>query len=145
MGPLHGFSATPYLLDKLRAAGIGENSVELVDFDHSGMIHTLVEAETVVRHVKKKGWKSLAIVAPAFHLVRAALTTASVALREYPELQLVPYAGSPLIWEEASAHSQGMVGVRAEFLKSELTRIERYSRKGDIAPLRDLEEYFVRS
>merc|ERR1719311_770162 len=109
------------------------------------MIHTLIEAETVVRLAKAQRWQSLVVVAPSFHLARAAMTTASVVLREYPTLRLHSVAGDALPWQEQAAHSQGMVGVRADFIRSELDRIINYTRKGDIEPWEQVELLFAGS
>lgn len=127
------YGATALLLQKLEAAGISRSCIELGSFDHSGMIHTLVEARSVVQHAKARGWQSLAVLAPSFHLPRAAMTLASEAMREYPDLRLYPFAGDNLPWHERAQHSQGMVGVRSDFIKSELDRIVRYTNTGDIA------------
>lgn len=140
-----GYGATAGLLKELEKAGMARDRIELADFDHSGMIHTLVEAETVVRHAKSRAWRSLAVLAPSFHLPRAAMTTASVALREYPELRLYPVAGAAQPWQEEAAHSQGMLGVRVDFIDTEIERIVRYTGKGDIAPWDQLEKLFTAS
>eukprot|EP00929_Paragymnodinium_shiwhaense_P108745 TRINITY_DN75078_c0_g1_i1.p1 TRINITY_DN75078_c0_g1~~TRINITY_DN75078_c0_g1_i1.p1 ORF type:complete len:301 (+),score=74.43 TRINITY_DN75078_c0_g1_i1:60-962(+) len=144
--PLTGdFGSAPLLLEKLQAAGVGRQQIELVDFDHSGMIHTLIEAETIVRHAKRRGFRSLAVLAPAFHLLRSAMTTASVAMKEYDDLRVYPLAGVPLSWQEASQHSQGMAAsTRAAFINTELSRIHAYTEKGDIAAWEQIEEFFAR-
>lgn len=141
----NGFGAGPALLQRLKDFGVPQSAVEVAPWDHQkhGMIHTLIEAELAVRHAKAQGWRSLVVVAPPFHLPRAALTAASVAYREAPELRVLPFPGAPLPWEAQAVHSQGMVGTRLEFLDAELARIERYTAKGDIAPWDELEERFV--
>lgn len=141
-----GYGGGPAMLKKLLEHGVPRSSIEVQPYDHKGlkMIHTLFEAELAVRYAKAQGWKSLLVVAPSFHLPRAAMTTASVALREAPDLRVLPYAGAPLCWEESAVHSQGMVGTRLDFLESEMERIERYTEKGDIAPWDQLEKRFER-
>lgn len=143
----NGFGGGPMYLATLYSSGISQSMIELVAFDHATipMIHTLVESELVVRHAKVQGWRSLLAVAPPFHLPRAAMTMASVCAREYPELDVIPFAGAPLPWDEPAVHSQGVLGTRAEFLDGELERIERYTAKGDIAPWAQLEERFRRA
>lgn len=138
-----GYGATPALMAALANVGIGSTSVEVAHYDHSAGINTLTEAEALVSHVKMKGWRSLAVVAPSFHLPRAAMTVASVARKSLPELLLYPVAGGPLPWQEQGAHSQGMLGIRADFIDSELDRIVRYTTKGDISPMAELEAYFA--
>lgn len=141
--PLPNFGAAPLLLEKFHAAGIPRDNIEMVTFDHSGTVHTLNEAEHVVRFVKERGWGSIVVVAPAFHLPRAVMTIASVALREYPRLRVHPLAGGPLPWHERARHSQGMEGLRLDFIDSEFDRILRYTAKGDIASWNELEAYFA--
>lgn len=139
------YGATRLLLQKLEAAGVSRDSIELGPFDHSGMIHTLNESRTVVQHAKAKGWRSLAVLAPSFHLPRAAMTLASEVLRQYPDLRLHPFVGDSLPWQEEAQHSQGMVGYRSDFIRSELDRIVRYTKNGDIEAWTRLEEFFVGS
>jgi len=143
----NNFGGGPLLLEKLHMAGVSPCQVEVVPWDHDRDtgIHTLMEAQLVVRLAKGRGWRTLVLAAPPFHLVRAAMTTASVALREFPSLQICTLAGSPLTWEEEAVHSQGMLGTRLEFLDAEMERIERYTAKGDIAPADELASYFVRN
>lgn len=131
----------------MRAADIRSPQilVEAWDYDAHPMVHTLAEAELVVRLAKRRGWRTLLVVAPSFHLPRAAATTASVSMREHAELRVFAHPGAPLPWEEEARHSQGMRATRSEFLDSELDRIERYMVKGDIAETDALEARFTRS
>lgn len=140
----NGFGAAALLRRRLYESGIATNKIDLVAFDHDKlpMIHTLVEAELAVNHAKEKGIRSLLVVAVPFHLPRAAMTAASVALRRFPELRIYSQPGAPLAWRETAVHSQGMVASRLEFLDAEMDRIERYTAKGDIAPIGDLEPRF---
>lgn len=143
----NGFGGATKLLACLQSAGIPPSNIELVPFDYAAnpMLHTLVESQLVVRHAKARGFRSLIVAAPAFHLPRAAMTVASVCARECPGLEVFPLAGAPLPWEESSVHSQGLIATRMDFLEGELGRIERYTAKGDIAPWGELEERFRRS
>lgn len=140
-----GYGGTAYLLRELKKAGLETQAIDVVDFDHSGMVHTLVESETAIQHARKRGWRSIVLVAPAFHLLRASLTAATVALRVYPELRLHPFPGAALPWYEEAQHSQGIFGTRGDFIEGELDRIVRYISKGDIAPLSTLGAFFAAS
>eukprot|EP00933_Yihiella_yeosuensis_P027037 TRINITY_DN20971_c0_g3_i1.p1 TRINITY_DN20971_c0_g3~~TRINITY_DN20971_c0_g3_i1.p1 ORF type:complete len:252 (-),score=48.16 TRINITY_DN20971_c0_g3_i1:128-883(-) len=144
IGIPNGYGGATTLLASLNEANVPMSQVDLVPYDHEThrMVHTLVEAQCAVRHAKKKGWKSLLVVAPPFHLLRASMTTASVAAREAPDLSIHAFAGCPLAWEETAVHSQGMVGTRHEIFDSEMMRIERYTEKGDILPWAELEKMF---
>mmetsp|Transcript_588 Transcript_588/g.1355 ORF Transcript_588/g.1355 Transcript_588/m.1355 type:complete len:257 (-) Transcript_588:172-942(-) len=145
-GPLqHGFGGKPLLEQKLLSKGIQRRQMEFLPFDYSSgsYVNTLVEAQLVVQHAKAMGWRRLVVAAPSFHLPRAAMTTASVARVQYPELEVYPFVGAALPWEGQALHSQGMQGSRLDFLSSELERIEKYTAKGDIAPSEILEQYFI--
>jgi len=132
--PIQGFAGSSLFLRRLSELGIPESRIDLVDFDyeHNSVANTLTESEVVVRHAKDRGYQSMIVAAPSFHLVRGVMTMASVAMREYTPFRIFPCPGEPLPWDEESRHSQGMVGTRAEFIESDLSRIERYTAKGDI-------------
>ena len=67
------------------------------------------------------------MVAPALHILRAWVTTISVAMREYPALKVYAIQGAHLSWNEHAVHSQGKAdGTRSELLFGEIERIEKY-------------------
>jgi len=66
-----------------------------------------------------------------------------VASREHPELKIYPLPGTPLPWTAKAMHSQGMSGVRADFIDTEMDRMRRYTAKGDILPHGELERFFA--
>ena len=141
----NGYGGWAHLRERLTSEGIPLSQFEIVpwDYERDRMLHTLVESENVVRFCKRQGWSSLLVVAPPFHLPRAAITMASVAMRELPELRVYPVPGAPLRWAEASVHSQGMKGTRLDFLDSELARISTYTAKGDLEPADALLHFFA--
>ena len=69
----------------------------------------------------------------------------SIALEEYPELLLYSSPGPALPWQEKVVHSQGtLTGTRSEIIHSELERIERYQKKGDLAQTEAILAYLDR-
>jgi len=66
----------------------------------------------------------------------------SVALKEYPDLQVYAIAGESQPWGEHAVHSQGLVtGSRASFIDGELERIEKYTDKGDLVAAAEVWAY----
>jgi hypothetical protein len=82
------------------------------------------------------------VVAAPFHQLRAFITTASVVLREFPELRVYNQVGTALPWGETVYHSQGTLQcTRGELIQSEMARIERYRRKGDLVSAEEISRY----
>jgi len=141
-----GFCGYEETRKRMVEAGVDESRIEKVPFDSAAsIIHTLNEAENFVRYAKMKGWTRVGVVAPPFHLLRAFVTTISVAIREYPPLSVFAVPGTHLSWRESAVHSQGSVsGTRSEILKGEMERIKRYSEKGDIEEASAILQYLDR-
>jgi hypothetical protein len=126
----------------LRKYGISENQIDGVITEKTPTLNTLIEAEAMVRFAKSKGFRSLYIVAPPFHQFRAFITSVSVVLREYPELQVYSFPGETLPWDEKVVHSQGLVsGSRWSLINGEIERIVRYQEKGDLIPFNEVINY----
>jgi hypothetical protein len=108
-------------------------------------LNTLIEATAVVGYAKQKSISSIFVVSPPFHQLRAFMTTVSVALQEFPELQIYNRVGIALPWHETVFHSQGTLEcTRSDLIHSELERIERYQAKGDLAAAEAVLEYINR-
>ncbi len=106
---------------------------------------TDAEALGLVRYAKSKNWKSIYVVAPPLHQLRAFVSAVSEAVRHYPALKIYSFHGIPQKWEDHVVHSQGILrGTRSELLASELGRIEKYYRKGDLISAEDVLEYLDR-
>ena len=97
---------------------------------------TDAEARGLVRFAKERGWKSLVIVVPPFHAVRAFVSTVSPAIREYPELKVYSHPSQAPSWTEEVMCFQGMPrGKRASFIPKEFEKMERYLATGShLAP-----------
>ncbi|MCX6802992.1 MAG: hypothetical protein NTY48_00280 [Candidatus Diapherotrites archaeon] len=104
--------------------------------------HTVMEAEAIISFAKEKGISNMYISAPPFHLPRAFLSAISCALRNYKTLNFFAYPGAVLDWNEEVVHNQGLFRAkRIDFMKSELERIDKYQRKGDLVSARDALNY----
>lgn len=121
---------------------LAEGQVQDVPMEPTDILHTLLEAEAVVRFAKARGDERLIIVASPFHQERAFISAVSVALREYPGLKLYSTPGTAQPWNEVVTHSQGTLeATRAELTATERARIEKYTAKGDLAPRAKVLQY----
>jgi hypothetical protein len=115
--------------------GFAESVIEEVPMEPTPILHTLIEAQTVVRHAKAKGYGQLVVVSVPFHQERAFITVVSEAIRGYPSLKVYSRPGRPQPWDEVTTHSQGQLrGTRAELIGAEQKRIETYTAQGDLLP-----------
>jgi uncharacterized SAM-binding protein YcdF (DUF218 family) len=124
------------------AYGIADERIEDVPMEPTEILHTLIEARAVVRYAETNRYQRLIVVSAPFHQPRAFITTASVALREYPALKLYSVPGNAQPWDEVVTHSQGtLTGTRAGLIAQEAQRIETYTALGDLASRDKLLEY----
>lgn len=129
----------------LIALGLEETDVSGVPVSPDSSLNTLNEAEALVRYAKASRMAQVFVVAPPFHQLRAFITTISVVLREFPELRVYNQVGTALPWDETVYHSQGTLQcTRSELIQSELARIERYRRKGDLVSEEEVSRYLHR-
>ncbi len=143
--PMSGYPGFRTWQQALQGQGIGNLQMEGVTGITSSILHTLIEAEALVRFAKARGYRSLYVVAPPFHQPRAFMTAVTVALREYPDLQLYSHPGAALPWGAEVVHSQGQTrGARSELIGGELERIGKYHAQGDLAAVEDVLEYLDR-
>lgn len=106
-------------------------------------LNTLIEAQATVRYAKTEGVKSLLVVATPFHQQRAMMTIITVALAEYPALQVYSAPGVATDWQATVVHSQGTLqGKCYELIYGEQERIDKYGKKGDLASREVVLEYF---
>jgi hypothetical protein len=107
------------------------------------LLHTFSEALALVRHAKECGWKSLIIVAPPFHQLRAFISVVS-AIRKLgvTDLRVYNQVGTTLPWHEESRHSQGTLkATRLGLVLTELARVYRYHEKGDLVSVSEVLDY----
>lgn len=123
-------------------SGVPPHCVGVVPFDSSAVLNTYTEAEAVVHHCRMHNYQSLSVIAAPFHQLRAFSTAITLALRHHPQLKLFSVVGDPLPWDETVTHSQGTLkAAREQLIASEVQRIDRYQRKGDLAATSDLLAY----
>jgi uncharacterized SAM-binding protein YcdF (DUF218 family) len=140
--PMSGYPGFKAWQQALHQQGIGNLQIEGVTGITSPMLHTLIEAEALVRFAKAQGYRSLYVVAPPFHQPRAFMTAVTATLRAYPELKLYSYPGAALPWQDEVVHSQGQTrGSRSELIAAELERIGKYNEKGDLASVEAVLDY----
>ena len=142
--PMSGYPGYESWKDTLSKAGLPEIMlipVPAVPAD-TDILHTRIEAESVVSLAKAEGYKRLIVVASPFQQTRAFMAAVTAAQKLYPELYLYSLPGKALPWREEVKHSQGAVkGTRAELIAGEMERIEKYNAKGDLALVAEVLEY----
>ncbi len=129
---------------KLLGQGVDAGKLQASHLPSDTLAHTQTEAIALIASARQEGWRSIHIVSPPFHLLRAFLDTVTRVVRTYPALRVYNAVGLPLSWTAQAVHSQGMLSaVRAAFIGSELDRIDRYHRKGDLVTAREALEYLT--
>jgi len=132
-GPMSGYPGQENWLHCL-ARDVTPSLLQPVPMGDTDSLNSLIEAQAVVRYAKLQEFESLLVVAAPFHQQRAVMTIITVALLDYPKLQVYSAPGFPMNWQMQVVHSQGQLqGRRHELIYSELERIEKYAAKGDLA------------
>ena len=109
---------------------------------NTDILHTGIEATSMVRHARERGYRAVIVTAAPFQQPRAFMAAATAAMRLYPELQVYSLPGKPLPWQEVAVHSQGKAeSTRAGLIAGEMKRIEKYSQQGDLATVAEVLEY----
>lgn len=119
----------------LRVHGVYGGSVVPIEHKDRSQINTYSEFEEFLTVAQEKTWRSVIIVAPPLHLVRALITAVSVTLKKPHKTPIAVYAqcGIAESWHTTVFHSQGTtVGTRRELLSGELWRLGKYFTKGDL-------------
>lgn len=110
--------------------------------NQTASLNTLIEAQAMVRYAKSHSITDVYVSAAPFQQVRAFMTAVSVALKEFPQLNVYSQPGLALPWTEIARHSQGQVtGTRSQLIHGEWQRIHTYQRKGDLASCEAILEY----
>lgn len=132
-GPMSGYPGQEFWLQRLML-DVAPALLQPVPMGATDSLNSLIEAQGVVRYAKAQAFQSLLVVAAPFHQQRAVMTIITVALQEYPQLQVYSAPGVPMSWQTQVVHSQGQLqGRRHELIDSELERIDKYAAKGDLA------------
>ena len=119
----HGYEGFDHSVEHLKNLG-WRGDVPIVKFDLKGNVNTLGEARALAKYAFAHDG-DIGIVAPAFHLVRAFMTTVT-AVGALP-IRVYSYPGVSIPWNTRAAHSQGtLVNTRSGLLVDELKRLEKY-------------------
>lgn len=141
MPPQNGFSGFSEWSKKLSELyGIHPQGL---DIDTSKGYNTLTEAESLVRYSSKENLNSLYLITPPFHLLRAFMTTSSVAIREDPGVNFFAYGGAEQDWNQVMEYHLWVTSRRIDSIKSEIERIKKYQAKGDIESTKKIMDYIV--
>jgi hypothetical protein len=133
-GERSGYLGYEVWRQQLLAWNVAETCLEGVAVSYDVILHTLSEAEAMVKQAKQRGYQTLLVVAPPFHLPRAFMTAITAALREYPEIQIYSQPGEALAWMGEAVHSQGNEkALRKDLIQGEAERIAKYQAQGDLA------------
>ncbi|MEM9807865.1 MAG: YdcF family protein [Cyanobacteria bacterium P01_D01_bin.56] len=138
---MSGYSGQKAWCDRM-AAYIPIGLIQPVPTAPTTSLNTLIEAQAIVRYAKAQRVKSLLVVATPFHQQRAVMTTITVLLAEYPDLQVYSAPGVATDWQATVVHSQGTLqGKCYELIYGEQERIDKYEKKGDLASREIILEY----
>jgi hypothetical protein len=134
-----GFPGFGSWREKLVASGIAPERIVPIfgsfdyDREHRFRGNTMTEALAFIDYAKTHSLRSAVVVAPAFHLTRCFAMTVSVALRDYPELNIYPALGKALAEDGDVAHSQGVMrGTRIQIRRKDLARLGRWQEQNGI-------------
>lgn len=135
-----GMDWNPDYDEKLIARGIPAKKILRTDLSE-GLAHTHTEAIAFVHMAKKKGWETVRVISPAFHILRAFAETVTATVLLYPSLKVYSKVGTPLPWTETVLHSQFIEkGKRCDLVASEYQKCERYHGKNK-EPSSELEKF----
>lgn len=114
----------------LAQKGVPLGQLEGVPLENPSMLHTLIEAQAMARHVARQHYQTVCILAAPFHQLRAFMTAVTAVLDQNIAVQLFSVPGVALPWHDQVAHSQGnTIGTRRQLIVGELGRIENTSAK----------------
>ncbi|MDX5421161.1 MAG: YdcF family protein [Hymenobacteraceae bacterium] len=142
--PMSGYPGVESWKSALQELGIPEHQLEPIPPvpADTQMLHTRIEAESMVRHAKAKNYRSVVVTAAPFQQPRAFMAAVTIALEQYPQLRIYSSPGKALPWQEEVVHSQGEVhNTRAGLIAGEVERIRKYHAQGDLASVEDVLEY----
>ncbi|OKL40292.1 hypothetical protein [Pontibacter flavimaris] len=131
--PLSGYPGFDVWQQELKKLGLPADRLEGVPDPGTNYLHTLIEAEAMVKYARERGYKSIAVTAAPFQQPRAFMAAVTAAHRHYPQLYLYSQPGKPLPWCREVTHSQGKVeDTRAGLIGGEMARIRKYNAQGDL-------------
>src|SRR3989344_8423255 len=127
----HGYEGFDHSVERLKVFG-WKGQIPLVKLNVGGNVNTGSEATKLAEYARSfagggSNGGALAVIAPAFHLPRAFVTTVT-ALHNVglAAVRVYPICGVSLPWLQEAVHSQGAKNTRAGWLTGELQRLEKY-------------------
>lgn len=122
----NGYAGYEHSIERLVACGFDRSRVPVVPVSVDGNLNTGSEAEALVRYgVNLSG--DIGIIAPAFHLMRAFMTTVSAMYRLEKIRRVYAIVGASIPWTENVRHSQGtLIRTREQLVLEELKRLKKY-------------------
>jgi hypothetical protein len=129
--------------------GVLETNIIPIPFldSTSCMVNTLNESISIIKYFKTNAIKNILIASPFFHIPRAFLTILSVSFNLNYNIKIycapsVPSGHIKDWYSKIYTHHQGIFnGTISELFKSELNRIERYHKKGDLVSIESAIKY----
>ncbi|MCB0166162.1 MAG: YdcF family protein [Anaerolineae bacterium] len=144
-GMISGYPGLTAWKRDLVALGVDAADIIAIEPTTNTILHTLIEAESLVSYLKTENCKTVVLVSAPFHQLRCFMTVVSVALKEMPELRIYNQVGGTLPWHETVSHSQGTLQLkRSDLIESELRRIDTYQQKGDLAETQAVFNYLIK-
>lgn len=141
----HGDAGYAFRERWLLERGVYRTALRAVEIPTETNVNTHTEAVALVTIAKKFGWHGVYAASSPFHQLRAFVTTVSVALRMYPDLKVYSKTGNTMAWGEQTRHSQDtLIGTRADFIGTELDRLNQYHRQGNLVGAMRVIEYLDR-
>lgn len=141
----HGYPGFKNWRKKLIKLGIPSGKIFAVPIAADFPPSTHAESFGLARYARKKGWRTIYVVAPPIHQLRAFITTVTAVQREKAPIRIYNFAGLPQQWDEHIIHSQGIQkGTRSELLMKEMKKIEKYYKKGDLVSGEEVLKYLDR-
>jgi hypothetical protein len=96
-------------------------------------LNSYTEAVSLVDFLNSRGWESVYVTAPPFHLPRAFLTVISVIVKTKSKIKVYATSTTPLNWQNPVTHYQGVVvDTPLNFVVAEIERVGKYQTKGDL-------------
>ena len=142
--PMSGYPGGASWFAAMHALGLPQDALVQIQPvpANTDMLHTGIEATSMVKHALAHGYKKVIVTAAPFQQPRAFMAAATAAMRLYPELKLYSLPGKPLPWQQVAVHSQGKTeSTRAGLIAGEMKRIEKYSKHGDLATVDEVLTY----
>ena len=121
---------------------VGSGRIRPIRIDNPLGINTMSESIALLRYAYEEKRKSFYLVAPPFHILRAFMTAASVAIRHGSEINFFAYPGAPQDLNKSVKHSQGKGPFpRWKWFELELESIRTYSSQKDLEPIQRIIQY----